>query len=289
MQENINTHKQVLEVMKKSKTNFFYSSIFLNKSKREGLRVVYAFCRLTDDIVDNEELSPDEKILEIRKWKDRLNNSLYNDSDDEFFSILKQQIEIFKIPHKPFFDLIEGMEMDIERNRYETFDELYKYCYCAASVVGLMTIEIFGYRNDDIKKYAEYLGLALQLTNILRDVKKDALDNRIYIPNEDMKIFNYSESDLLNSVYNDNFCRLMEYEYNRTVEYYEKAESFLTNDDKGNMIAAEIMGKIYYKLLKKIKSSGFNVYKNNVRISKLWKLILSYSIFIKYKLLYKTD
>ena len=288
MQENINTHKEVLDVMKKSKTNFFYSSVFLNKSKSEGLRIIYAFCRLTDDIVDNEELSPEQKIVEIRKWKDRLNNSLNNDSDDEFFSILKEQINIFNIPHKPFFDLIEGMEMDIEKNRYETFDELYRYCYCAASAVGLMTIEIFGYKNTDIKKYAEYLGLALQLTNILRDIKKDALNNRIYIPLEDMKKYNYTETDLMNSVYNDKFRRLMEYEYSRALEYYAKAESFLTEEDKANMIAAEIMGKIYYKLLEKIKSSGFNVYNRSVRISKLWKLILAYSVFIKYKLLYKT-
>ena len=106
--------------------------------------------------------------------------------------------------------------MDIKKNRYETFDDLYKYCYCVASSVGLMSIEIFGYKNEDIKKYAEFLGVALQLTNILRDIKKDAINNRIYLPLEDLKMFNYSESDLLSSVYNDNFKRLMEYEYKRS-------------------------------------------------------------------------
>lgn len=285
---DIKAKTDVRNVMKKSKTNFFYSSLFLNKPRREGLRIVYAFCRFTDDIVDNEELPVEEKTVEIRKWKERLHSSLYDNSSDEFFTVLNEQIDIFNIPHKPFFDLIEGMEMDVEKSRYETFEDLYKYCYCAASAVGLMTIEIFGYKNDDIKKYAENLGLALQLTNILRDVKKDALNNRIYIPLEDMKKFNYSESDLMNSVYNDNFRGLMEYEYNRTVEYYAKAESFLAKEDKGNMIAAEIMGKIYFKLLEKIKTSGFNVYKSNVKIPKLWKLILAYSVFVKFKLLYKT-
>ena len=103
MGENINTRKDVQNVMKKSKTNFFYSSIFLNKPKREGLRTIYAFCRLTDDIVDNEELSVDEKMAEIKNWKKRLNDSLYNNSDDDYFSILKEQISIFKIPFKPFF------------------------------------------------------------------------------------------------------------------------------------------------------------------------------------------
>jgi phytoene synthase len=289
MGESIDSHSAVQSVMKKSKTNFFYSSVFLNKSKREGLRTVYAFCRFTDDIVDNEDLSAAEKTVEIKKWRERLANSLNSNADDEFFSILKEQIEIFKIPHKPFFDLIEGMEMDVEKNRYETFDDLYKYCYCVASSVGLMSIEIFGYKNDDIKKYAEYLGVALQLTNILRDVKKDALNDRIYLPLEDMKKFNYSESELLNSVYNDNFSRLMAYEYDRANEYYQKADSFLKKEDKGYMVAARIMEYIYLNLLKKIKAVNFDVYKNNVSVSKLKKLVLAYLIFIKYKLLYKTN
>ena len=232
MGEN-NTRKDIQDVMKKSKTNFFYSSVFLNKPRREGLRVIYAYCRMTDDIVDNGELSAVGKISEIKSWKERLSVSLTGNSDDELFSILKEQIEIFKIPHKPFFDLIEGMEMDIEKNRYETFEDLYRYCYCVASSVGLMSIEIFGYRNENILKYAEYLGIALQLTNILRDVKKDALNGRIYLPLEDMKKFGYSESDLLNSVYNDNYCKLMEYECKRAEEYYIKAESFITKEDKG--------------------------------------------------------
>jgi phytoene synthase len=289
MEKNIYTQEEVQNVMKKSKTNFFYSSVFLNKSKREGLRTVYAFCRMTDDIVDNEDYSIDEKVSEIKKWKERLNNSLYNNSEDELFSLLKEQIEIFKIPHKPFLDLIEGMEMDIEKNRYETFDDLYKYCYCAASSVGLMSIEIFGYKNEGIKKYAEYLGVALQLTNILRDIKKDALNNRIYLPLEDLKKFNYSESYLLNSVYNDNFKELMEYEYKRAKEYYEMADSFLKKEDKGFMVAARIMEHIYSELLKKIKTIDYNVFANTVSVPKYKKLILAYLIFIKYKLLYNTN
>jgi len=288
MGKNMNNEKEIQNVMKKSKTNFFYSSVFLNKSKREGLRTVYAFCRMTDDIVDNEELSLDEKIVDIKKWKNRLINSLYNNSEDELFSLLKKQIEIFKIPHKPFFDLIDGMEMDIEKNRYETFDDLYKYCYCVASSVGLMSIEIFGYKNEGIKKYAEYLGIALQLTNILRDVKKDALNNRVYLPLDNLRKFGYTESELLNNVYNDNFKRLMEFEYERARKYYIKADTFLMKEDKGFMVAARIMENIYSELLKKIKSADFNVYSNTISVPKYKKLLLAYLIFIKYKLLYNT-
>lgn len=255
--------------------------------KREALRAVYAFCRMTDDIVDNEKMTPEEKSANILQWKERLNNSLYNNSNDDFFNLLNKQIALFNIPHKPFFDLIEGMEMDIKKNRYETFEELYRYCYCAASSVGMMSIEIFGYKNQDVKKYAEYLGIALQLTNILRDVKKDAVNNRIYLPLEDLRKFNYSEIDLLNSIYNENFLKLMEFEYNRAHEYYARADSYLKREDKPYMIAARIMEHIYYKLLRKIKFLKYNVFDNNIRISKLNKLISAYMIFIKYNLLYK--
>lgn len=285
MQDVLNNNKEVLDVMKKSKTNFFYSSVFLSKSKREGLRTVYAFCRYTDDIADNENMSAEEKSSEILKWKERLNNSLNNGYEDDFFSILKKQIEIFKIPHKPFFDLIEGMQMDIAQNRYQTFTELYKYCYCVASAVGLMSIEIFGYKNDNAKKYAEYLGLALQLTNILRDVKKDALNNRIYIPVEDLNRYGYSESDIFNSVYNENFRKLMTFQCSRARDYFAKARSYLAEEDKGNMIAAEIMGSIYFRLLDKIEESAFNVYEEDIRISKFGKLLMAFSLFLKIKFL----
>ena len=284
MSNSNNSNKEVLDVMKKSKTNFFYSSVFLNKEKREGLRTVYAYCRYTDDIADNENMSVEQKTIEIEKWKNRLISSLNNGANDDFFTILRKQIDFFGIPHKPFFDLIEGMEMDIYKNRYETYDELKKYCYCVASAVGLMSIEIFGYKNENTKKYAEYLGLALQLTNILRDVKKDALNNRIYIPLEDFKKFGYTETEIMNSVFNDNFRRLMEYEYNRVKEVFEKAYTFLSDEDKSNMIAAEIMGKIYYLLLEKINDSGFNVYGKELRISKIRKIVIALSIFLKHKL-----
>lgn len=242
---------------------------------------------MTDDIVDNESMTREEKSVCIKKWKDRLNNSLNNNSNDEFFNHLRKQINAFSIPHKPFFDLIEGMEMDIEKNRYESFEELYKYCYCVASSVGLMSIEIFGYINQDIKKYAEYLGVALQLTNIIRDVKKDAVNNRIYLPLEDMRKYDYNEQDLLNSIYNAKFINLMKYQHNRANEYYLKADTCLKRVDKSNMIAAIIMKNIYYKLYKKIRSVNYNVFDNDIRITKINKFITAFMIFIKYKLLYK--
>lgn len=277
------THTDVQNVMKKSKTNFFYSSLFLSKPKREGLRAVYAYCRLTDDIVDDESLTPVEKSEKLRIWKERLIKSLNGVTGDDFFDLLKEQVDIFRIPQIPFFDLIDGMEMDIVKSRYGTIEELYKYCYCAASSVGLMSVEIFGYKNPETRKYAEYLGVALQLTNILRDVKKDAANNRIYLPLEDLKRFNYTEEELISSVYNENFKRLMEFEYARAEDYYNKAGEHLAKEDRKNMVAAIIMGKIYHELLLRIKYAGFDVFRNDVRVPKLRKLLIAYGTFLKFK------
>jgi len=280
---------EYLKIMEKSKTNFFYSSVFLSKEKSEALRIVYAYCRFTDDIVDDENLSPEDKMVKLNLWKSELENTLYNNYQNEFFLILKNTIDKYKIPHKPFFDLIKGMEMDLVKKEYKTFDDLYEYCLCAASSVGLMTIEIFGYKNENIKKYAEYLGIALQLTNILRDIKKDTELGRIYLPLEDLNKFGYSKTDLLENVYNETFEKLMIFESERANEFYEKANEYISSKDKGNMIAARIMEFIYKDLLKKIKKSNYNVFDNFIRVSKMKKLFIAYCIFIKYKIFYLTS
>lgn len=280
---------EYLKIMQKSKTNFFYSSVFLSKEKSEALRIVYAYCRFTDDIVDDEKLSLEDKIIKLNLWKSELENTLYNNYQNEFFLILKNTIDKFKIPHKPFFDLIKGMEMDLVKKEYKSFDELYEYCLCAASSVGLMTIEIFGYNNENIKKYAEYLGIALQLTNILRDIKKDTELGRIYLPLEDLNKFGYSKTDLLKNVYNRPFEKLMIFESERANEFYQKANDYISSKDKGNMIAARIMEFIYKDLLKKIKKSNYNVFDNFIRVPKIKKLFIAYCIFIKYKIFYQTS
>jgi 15-cis-phytoene synthase len=283
-EQNIN--KDFLSIMKKSKTNFFYSSVFLPKPKRNALRTVYAYCRITDDIADDNAVSVDVKKQNLLEWKNNLDIAFSNESTDNFFIELKKQIDAFNIPHKPFYDLIRGMEMDLDKKRFETFEDLYEYCFCVASSVGLMTIEIFGYEDPDIKKFAEYLGVALQLTNILRDVKKDYQEGRIYIPAEDMREFGYTEEDLKNSIYNDNFKKLMKYEYDRARYFYSQADSFLTKKDKGRMLSARIMEHIYSDLLERIKKRDYYIFAKKISVPKLKKLLWAYGVFIKYKLLY---
>lgn len=278
--ENIRT----LDVMRKSKTNFFYSSLFLPKHKQEGLRTIYAFCRMTDDIVDDEGRDADTKRLELKNWENKLTAALEGNISESFFLDLKKQIDRFSIPVQPFYELIKGMETDLEKKEYERFEELYKYCYYAASTVGMMSISIFGYRHDSAKKYAENLGVALQLTNIIRDVDRDFESGRLYIPLEDMKRFGYTKDDLRNKTYNDNFKKMMEYQYERAKKYYKHADECLHKDDRRSMIPATIMQRIYLAMLEKIRDEGFNVFGRKIGIAKREKILIALIVYLKNKL-----
>lgn len=278
------------EITKKSKSNFFYSFSLLPKEKNEAINTVYAFCRSTDDIVDNETESEEKKYSKILEWRDEFKKALKTgNSKYSLLNNLNRIIKRFNIPIEPFFDLIKGMEMDLKKKRYNNFSELMDYCFNVASTVGLMCIEIFGYNNPKTKDFAINLGIALQLTNILRDIKTDSQQGRIYIPLEDLKKFNYSESELMNFVYNENFRNLMKYECERAGHYYDKANSYLTKEDKGLMFAARIMEHIYFRVLKKIEKKNYNVFENKVKVSKLKKIYITAGVYLKYRLLYNFD
>ncbi|PIQ09586.1 MAG: squalene synthase HpnD [Ignavibacteriales bacterium CG18_big_fil_WC_8_21_14_2_50_31_20] len=277
---------QAKKISKKSKSSFYYAFNLLPVHKREAMTTLYAFCRETDDIVDENNLSNEVKFEDLRKWRLELKKSLSGESSLALLNNLSKIIKQFKIPIEPFFDLIKGMEMDIQQSRYPTIDDLIKYCYRVAATVGLMSIEIFGYKNISTQKFAINLGLALQLTNILRDIKKDALSGRIYLPLEDLKKFNYSEEDLFANVYNDNFVRLMRFEAIRAKEYFEKANKCLDIVDKSTMFAAKAMQLIYFNLLKKLEAKNFDVFNENISVSKTEKTAIAIGVWAKYNLIY---
>jgi 15-cis-phytoene synthase len=273
-------------IVKKSKTNFLYSTIFLDSEKQDALKTIYSFCRHSDDIVDDEHSDLSAKKINLENWKNEFLLSQNSNSRIKILNDLKQVIDTYNISPDIFLDLIKGMEMDLIKSRYQTFDDLKQYCYYAASTVGLMTIEVFGYKDKAIKEYAVNLGIALQLTNILRDVKKDAEKGRIYLPLDDLAKYNYSEKELLDSVYNDKFIKLMKNECDVAKSFYKKADSYLVKSEKGRMLSARIMEHIYFKLLKKIEKNKYNVFDKRIRISKFKKLFCAYGVCIKYKLLY---
>lgn len=270
-------------ITKGSQTSFRYSFSFLPKEQRSALNTVYAFCRTTDDIVDNEQDESRKAVL-LRKWRIELGKAIKHQSNYTLLNQLAVIAKKFNIPVQHFYELIRGVEMDLNKNRYETFEELRKYCYHVASSVGLMSIKIFGAGNDRASKYAENLGIALQLTNILRDIKTDAKYNRIYIPKEDMNRFEYSENDLFNSTYNSNFIKLMEFETNRAEEFFRIAQESLRPEDRKFLFAPKIMERIYYHTLLRIKANKYNVYTKSLKLSKFLQLLIALKYLFKHRL-----
>ena len=274
------------EIAKKSKSSFYYAFNLLPNEKRDAMNTVYAFCRETDDIVDEGNETEEIKYEKLRKWRIELEKAVAGHSDYILLNKLGKTIAQFNIPLEPFFELLKGMEMDLQYKRYLSFDDLVTYCYRVASTVGLMCIEIFGYKHKSAKDFAVNLGIALQLTNILRDIKKDSIKGRIYLPQEDLKTFGYAESDLLSHIYNANFVDLMVYETNRAQKYFDKATMNLDLDDKASMFAARAMQHIYHKLLEKIINADYNVFQKNIKVNKIEKAGIAIGVWAKYSLVY---
>lgn len=258
------------DITRRSKTNFMVSFAMLPEEKRDAINTVYAFCRCTDDIVD-EGGDHASKTAMLKRWGEELEKGLRNESSHALLNKLNVIATRFNIPAVHFFDLIRGMRMDLERTRYESFDELNEYCYNVASTVGLMCSEIFGYKNEKTRQYAIDLGIALQLTNIVRDVKDDAAIGRIYLPREDFERFGYSYEELLSSTYNANFVRMMRFETQRAREYYQRARAELAHEDHAAFFAARIMDRIYYRILQKIEQKQFALFDERISISSFAK------------------
>lgn len=274
------------QISKKSKSSFYYAFNLLPEPKRDAMNTVYAFCKKTDDIVDENNDPLDVKYDKLRKWRIEFEKAFAGHSEFPLLNKLGLTISKFNIPLDPFFELIKGMEMDLQKDRYKSFDDLQLYCYRVASTVGLMCIEIFGYKHPSTKNFAIDLGIALQLTNIIRDVSKDAENGRIYLPQEDLKLFNYSEQDILNKIYNDEFRDLMIYETGRAKNYFKSATSHLNLEDKKTMFAARAMQHIYYKMLEKIVDSDYDVYTNKIRVNTFEKIGIALGVWAKYNLVY---
>jgi phytoene synthase len=173
--------------------------------------------------------------------------------------------------------------MDLNKREFLNFEDLYEYCYCVASTVGLIFVSIIGYKSPETVEYAINLGVALQLTNILRDIKKDALIGRFYIPDSDLNLFDYRKDDILQNKYNDNFLNLMRFETNRAKSFYEKAHQNLKKVDYNTMLPARIMDLTYYTILEKIYHSGFDIYSHDFKLTKIKKLLISFRVFLNTK------
>jgi len=259
------------QITRASQSNLAFAFISLGKERRRDITVFYAFCRLIDDIADDPELSREEKARRLAMWRE----ALQGESPNEPALAPEVRRLMCKYPITPAMleEIIAGVEMDLTISRYDTFAEQREYCYRVASAVGLVSIEIFGYQNPACKEYAVELGLALQLTNILRDVAKDLANGRIYLPREEMEKFGYSEADLLARTYDERFVRLMQFEAARAHEHFGRAALALPREDRRSMISAEIMGAIYRGLLRQMEADRFRVFERDYGLSQLAKFL----------------
>ena len=258
-------------ITRASKSNLAFAFVSLGGERRRDITVFYAFCRLIDDIADATELNPEEKARQLTRWREALKEPVADEPT------LAPEVRglIAKYPITPAMleEIIDGVEIDLTIARYETFAALRAYCYRVASAVGLVSIEIFGYRNAACKEYAIELGLALQITNILRDVAKDLANGRVYLPEEDMARFGYSPADLAARVYNDAFVRLMQFEADRARQYFARATAILPREDRRSMVSAQIMASIYHALLRQMECDRFRVFERTYGLSKFAKFL----------------
>ena len=263
--------------------SFYFSSFLLPKEKRYAAYAIYLFCRFADNIVDLAHKHSHEEV------KQKINSLLENlddiysgkNSQSKFslngsFSAFADTVKKYDIPKFYFTELIEGVSMDINTKRYDTFAGLERYCYKVASVVGLIMSEIFGYTNNSALTYAIDLGKAMQLTNILRDINDDYKMGRVYIPQDELSKFGYSEQDIKNKTINRNFISLIKYQIERAREFYSLAEKgfpYLTDD--GSKTTVVLMQKIYSGILNKIEENNYDIYSRRVFVGKVKKFVIT--------------
>ncbi len=264
------------EKTQQSSSSFYYSFLFLNDTQRQAMTALYAYCREVDDVVDN---CSDHHVAsnKLNWWREEIHSVFHGIPNHPVSIALKSAINNYPLKEKYFQELISGMEMDLHAAQYSSFNELSLYCYRAASVVGLLSIEIMGYSGSDTHKYARNLGIALQLINILRDVKEDAARGRIYIPQDELLQFGVDKAMLIEGKSNEKTLALFEFQANRAQQYYKKAFSYLAQTDRYNQRTGIIMAEIYYALLKKIQAGNYPILQQRVKVAKLKKLWIAWT------------
>ncbi len=268
--------QQSRAITRSSASNLALAFILLPKRKRQGMSALYAFCRQIDDIADNEAAPVEQRRQKLTGWRADIQRACGGQSPELAVNReLQPVIAQYHLPFTLFDELLRGVEMDLEIHRYAGYDELELYCYRVASVVGLLSIEIFGYTNIACRDYAVYLGKALQLTNILRDVRVDALRGRIYLPLCELERFGVRHEDILGLRYSTDFCAVARSVAERARHFYHLASRTLPAGDRRSMRAAELMGAVYWRLLCKLEEQDFNVFgPHPTRLNRAQKALL---------------
>jgi len=261
------------DVTRRSSSNFAYAFRLLAAERRDALCAVYAFCRFVDDVADDVTRRRPDVLL--ARWRDEL-AAVYEGRPTHPIGVaLADARRRFPLEQRHFADLVRGVEMDLTRRRWATFDDLHEYCYMVASTVGLLCIEIFGHRHASAREYALDLGVAFQLTNILRDVTEDAQRDRVYLPLDDLDGFGCTEEELLAGRYSPRVAALMAFECGRARAYYLRARGALAAEDRATLAPAEAMRLIYERLLDRIEARRFDVFGRRVTLPRYEKVTLA--------------
>ena len=272
-------------------TSFYYSFLVLPARKRQAIVAVWDFCRAVDDAVDevvpeaewNGGLTSDARARAARQlcvWRSELDACYRGTPSTPQGAALQPFVREFPLPRAAFEELIDGVEMDLAYQRYPTFDALYEYCRRVASTVGLICIEIFGYRDPRTREYAVALGVALQLTNIIRDVAADLQRGRIYLPAEDLERFRVTEDDLRRGTPSPAVRALLQFECTRARTYYEKAAAALAPVDRRSLTAAEIMKGVYFDILRRVERNGYDVFATRIRVPRPRRALIAARIWL---------
>lgn len=261
------------EITRKAKSNLAFALNILPRERRKDMVVFYAFCRTMDDLADDPGMAPEERVRSLDAWKHGMTGGFV--APDEFQREVISLRDRRQIPNDLLVAIIDGCRMDLQPQRFETWEKLSEYIWKVACAVGLVSIRIFGCTDPGSERYAVALGYALQLTNILRDIEEDLSNSgRIYLPLADMARFQYSEQDLVNRVRDRRFLALMAHEAERAEDFFHQAAEALPAADRRALVPARIMGEIYHLLLEKMRDDRFRVFGKRYCVSKARKLAI---------------
>ncbi len=258
------------EIVRAAGSNLAFALAVLPRSRRADMRVFYAFCRVIDDIVDAEGSPAEAKGAALDRWRALVCESEPADRPPRpgLECEMRELCRRRSLPREHLLEIIDGVAMDLAAARFATFEDLRGYCHGVASAVGLVSIELFGYRDPGCRDYAEQLGYALQMTNILRDVGEDAAAGRVYLPLEDLERFGLTEREILERRHDERFDRLMAFECARAEAFYAAALAHLPDIDRRSMRSAELMRVIYSRILGRMKADGYRVFETRYRLPK---------------------
>ncbi len=267
-------YEQCRLIARREAKNFYYAFITLPPRKRRAIYAVYAFCRVCDDATDGQ-FPTGEKLRLLEELREQLSMAASGRPDGPVFTALSHAAGTFDIPQEYFQDVVSGVETDLIKSRYQDFPELREYCYKVASVVGLTCIQILGYSQDRAREYAVDLGIAMQMTNILRDIREDLERDRIYLPLDEIQRFGYSVEELQAEVVNQPFRDLMKFQVCRAREYFDSGFKLLPLLSPRTRAFPAVLGQLYRQILERIEARDFNVFDGRVRLSRREKCLVT--------------